>query len=350
MKKRIFLYIAILGIASVLFSCEKDETKATLLDNPVVPTLTTVPNMTLLRANGTDTLTFKGTMLEAGFKASTNYYLEACASGTGFANPVTIMSDIQDTLFKISVSDLNTILLKAFPADQSSEIDLRIRAVLVASGSSGNNNFTYSSADTTVSATIYGLPRLDVMDGTTVVGKVLSPLGNGVYVGYVKLDNTKQYTFKDPDTNVNYGGAGGTLVVDGATIPVSGANGYYKINVDNNAQVLTYALEPYRIGLIGNFNSWSAPDVKMDYDPDKGVWYVTQYIDITANMSPTDAYNGVKFRLNDDWTWNLGGLDLSNLTLGSKDNIKISASGNYTFTLTINADGKTGSCTIVKNP
>jgi hypothetical protein len=81
----------------------------------------------------------------------------------------------------------------------------------------------------------------------------------------------------------------------------------------------------------------------MDYNAKSGKWSIT-----------TDLVVGfVKFRRNDGWSWELGPDktgSLSNLIKGGVGNdIPINAAGNYTITLTINADGVTGSCTIVKN-
>jgi hypothetical protein len=333
MKK--IVYLMSIGLLGVLFSCEKDETKATMLENPIVPNFQTVPDLTLLRANGLDTLTFTASPLDAGFKASTKYFLEACATGTNFTDPVTLYSDVQCETMKITVSDLNGQLLKKFPADQTSTIDLRIRVLMVTDGGTGAKTFSYTSDIKTVDATIYGLPRLDVMDGSTVVGKVESPLGNGQYSGFVKFDAAKAYTLVDPDNGTVYGGAGGVLAVNGAEIAGPGS-GYYKTNV--NTQALTYSTSSYMIGLVGDAtpNAWNSPDTKMDYNPANGTWYIT--------LDLIDGF--IKFRLNDGWAWNLGGA-LTGLTQGG-DNIPVTA-GNYTITLTINADGQTGSATVVKN-
>lgn len=324
-----------IGLLGVLFSCQKDETKATMLADPIVPAFQTIPDLTLERVNALDTLTFKATSLDAGFQASVQYFIEACATGTNFADPVTLYSDVQDATMKITVSALNSLLLKKFPADQASTIDIRIRASMVSDGGTGAKTFSYTSTTSTVTATIYGLPRLDVMDGSTVIGKVESPLGNGQYSGFVKFDMTKQYTLVDPDNGTVYGGAGGVLAVNGAGI-TSDQSGYYNVSVNTTA--LTYSMSAYMIGLVGDAtpNGWNSPDTKMDYNSANGTWYIT-----------VDLIDGfIKFRLNDGWAWNLGGA-LTGLTQGG-DNIPVTA-GNYTITLTINADGQTGSATVVKN-
>ncbi|MCL4483982.1 MAG: SusE domain-containing protein [Bacteroidetes bacterium] len=331
MNKKIFIYLTFIGLIGILFSCKKDETKAILSDNPVAPTLVSVPDLTLKRANGTNVLQFVGTAVDPGFQASATYYLEACVKGTNFKDPLLIFSDKQDLSMKISVSDLNGIFLKKYPADQLTSVDLRIRSVL--SVSSGTASFVYSSVTKSADATTYGLPRLDLI-GSGITQKIESALGNGVYVNFVKLDATKSFTLKDPDSNTIYGGSNGVLSVNGSGIK-STANGWYRLTVDTKA--LTYKLESYMVGLVGDAtpNGWSSPDQKMDYNASTGTW------SITLNL----VSGGFKFRLNDDWGWNLGGTT-DNLTQGGA-NCSVTA-GNYTITLTI-INGTTGTYTIVKN-
>ncbi len=334
MKK--LIYLMSIGLLGFLFSCEKDESKATMLENPVVPTIKTIPDLTLQRANGTNTLKFVGTLLEPGFKASVKYFLEACPKGNGFVNAATILSDVQDTSMKITVSDLNGILLKKFPADQMSEADFRIRAVMVVDGGTGSKTFEYVSETTTVNVTLYGLPRLDFITGGVVVGKIESALGDGKYNGFVKFDNTKTYTLKDPDANKTYGGNAGVLSENGPAISIND-NGWNKVEADING--LTYAVAQYRIGLVGSAtpNGWNSPDSPMDYDAATGTWKIT--------ITLVDGE--IKFRKNDGWAWNLGGTTGNLVHNGA--NIPVTA-GNYTITLTITSDaGELGTFTIVKN-
>ena len=334
MKKNIILYLTFVGLISLLSSCKKDETKVVMLTNPVAPTIKTMPDLTLLRVNGTNTLKFVGTPVDPGFTASATYFLEACAAGTDFADALTISSGVQDTAFNITVSDLNGIFLKKFPSDQASSIDFRIRCVLTADAGTGVAAYTYSSDVKTASVTVYGLPRLDLIN-SGIDQKVESALGDGHYTGYVKLDAAKPFTLKDPDANIVYGDNGGALAINGTGIAVD-ASGWYKLDV--NTLALTYAKSAYMIGLVGSAtpNGWGSPDQKMDYDSKTGTWH------ITADL----IVGEIKFRLNDGWAWNLGGT-VDNLTQGGA-NLPISAAGNYTITLTI-INGTTGTCTIVKN-
>ena len=349
MKKNLLILLTFIGLTAIFTACEKDGEMIKMASNPVAPTLTTVPDLTLQRPNGTQVLEFVGTPVDPGFQASATYYLEACAAGTAFAEPVTLWSGVQCKSMKITVSDLNGILLKKFPADASTPLDLRLRAVLVVDAGTGapgtgTNTFSYSSAVKNATVALYGLPRLNLVN-SGMTQKVESALGDGKYTGLVKFDVTKPFTLTNPDAGINYGGAGNVLAVNGAAI-VPPANGWHRLNV--NVPALTYEISPYMIGLVGSAtpNGWDTPDQKMDYNAATGVW------SITVNL----VVGEIKFRLNDGWAWNLGfnknNTGKYNDLFHDGNNIPIDAAGNYTITLTItqpNGPTEAGSCTVVKN-
>jgi hypothetical protein len=138
---------------------------------------------------------------------------------------------------------------------------------------------------------------------------------------------------------VTYGGANNKLVANGAAL-VAGVSGWHRLTVDTKA--LTYEIKEYRIGLVGSAtpNGWDAPDQKMEYDHATGTWNIT--IDLVSG--------DIKFRVNDDWGWNLGG-PLDALTVDGS-NISVTA-GKYTITLTITKPNSVkgevgGKCTITK--
>ncbi len=348
MNKKLYLLVALIGFIGLFAGCEKDEDKATLLENAVAPSIKTMPDLTLLRENGTNTLQFIGTPVNPGFNASVTYILEVCANGNNFEESLTLYSGVQDTLIQFTVSELNSLLLKSFNADQVSTADFRIRAVLVVDAGTGalgtgSNPLEYSSDVQTSDITIYGLPRLDLKVGSEIIGKVESALGNGEYVGYIKLDVTKLFTLFDPDNTISYGSnTPGTLVVDGAAITPD-QDGWSKVTANTNT--MTYETSPYAVSIVGAFNNWGeTPDLPMDYNAAKGYWYAT--VDLVAGE--------MKFRLNSAWSVNWGPgstkdlpangvLDLPN----SNGNINITAAGNYTIRLTLN--GSSGSCIFIKN-
>jgi hypothetical protein len=348
MKKHLLIYLIFIGLAGLFTACEEDGDKVIMLSNPVAPTLTTIPDLTLERSNGTQMLEFVGTPVDPGFQASATYYLEACEQGTNFTDPVTIWYGTQCKCVKITVSDLNGILVKKVPADASTPLDFRLRAVLVVDAGTGapgtgTNPFSYSSALKGATVALYGLPRLDLVN-SGMTQKIESALGDGKYTGLVKLDPANAFTLTDPDAGTNYGGAGGVLTVNGAAI-VPSAAGWHKLDVDVNAG--TFEISSYMIGLVGSAtpNGWDSPDQKMEYDPASGTWSIT--IDLVDGE--------IKFRLNDGWAWNLGynKNNTGNLNdlFHDGDNIVVTA-GNYTITLTItqpNGPNEAGSCTIVKN-
>jgi len=325
MKKLIF-YITILGL--LLNACKKDETKVVIMSNPTPPTLVTLPDLTLQRAHGLDTLLFVGTPVDPGFQASATYFLEACATGNNFKDSLLVLSSIQDAKLKITVSALNGILLQKFPADVASALDFRIRSVLSVDAGTGAKPMNYSSDPVSANVTIFGLPRLDLIN-SGITQKIESVLGDGKYIGYVKLDATKPFTLKDPDANIIYGSNGTALVVNGPAFPVA-ANGWYQLKADIN--VLTYTSKAYNIGLIGDAtpNGWNAPDSKMAYDAKTGSWFI----------SITLVNGTCKFRMNDAWDQgiNLGigtGYSIDNLwNNSSSSNIPVTA-GNYTVRLYI---------------
>jgi hypothetical protein len=331
MKNKI--YILFIGLLGLLVSCEKEGEQVVMLSNPVAPTIVSMPGLTLERNNGLEVLEFIGTPVDAGFTASAKYFLEANVAGNNFDDPIAIRNDVNANSFKITVSDLNGMLLKKFAADAVSSVDFRIRAELVVDAGTGAQTFEYISATSTADVTLYGLPKLDLLN-SGLVQKIESALGNGDYKGFVKVDKTIAFTLKDPDTDTEYGGSNGVLEVDGASI-ISSETGWQILSA--NVNDLTYSFVDYRIGLIGSAVTpydWSV-DQKMDYDAQTGTWFIT--IDLVDGE--------IKFRKNDGWAWNLGGTH-DNLTQGG-DNLPVTA-GNYTITLII-IDDNTGTCTVVKN-
>lgn len=340
--KRLILFLSLIGMIGLFTSCEKDETKVVMLTNPIPPVLNALPDMTFQRTTAGNTIIFTGFVVDPGFNASATYFLEAAAAGTNFAAPHTLYSGIKVDTIKFVISNLNAEMLKKFPADQATSVDFRIKAQLVVDAGTGalgtsTNPLVYYSAVRNAQVTLYGLPRLNLIN-SGMAQKIESPLGNGVYSGFVKLDPAMPFTLNDPDNNINYGNNGGNLAVNGTGITASGFAGWYILTV--NVPALTYSMEPYMIGLVGSAtpNGWNTPDQKMDYNPQNGTWNIT--LDLIVGE--------VKFRKNDGWAWNLGGTP-DNL-VGDGANLPIPDAGNYTISLTITSDaGKTGKCTIKKN-
>ncbi len=332
MNKKIFIYLTFIGLIGLLFSCQKEGTKAVLMDSPIAPTISSVPNLTLKRTNGVNMLEFVGTAVDPGFQASVTYYLEACAKGTNFADPILIMSDKQCLSFKISVGDLDGILLKKFTADQVSSIDFRIRSVL--SLSSGTGSFVYNSPVKNADVTLYGPPTLSFTVASKLQG-VVSAADNKVYTGWIYTDGTA-FQFTNNDDGKKYGGvlAAGAISCDltegGPAIKLDA--GGYNMTVDINTGKMKMTIADVTIGIIGDAVGGWDNDTKMAYN----------FTDHTWNITKTVTAGGIKFRTHNSWAavnvaYNPAGHDLNALYQndGKTDSqdIKDVAPGKYNIKL-----------------
>lgn len=156
------------------------------------------------------------------------------------------------------------------------------------------------------------------------------------YKGLRYIGGEFKFTAQYPDwapLNWGLGDTDNSLAIDGANIgiPAEGAGLYFlSVNIPN----LTFSTyNVYSIGMIGGFNGWGG-DEFLTPSEDFKIW--TGSLTVSEN---TDF----KFRMNSDWTVNLGG-DLDNLWFDGA-NIPIEA-GSYDITLDIT--NIPYSCKIVK--
>ncbi len=353
MKTKKIIFAGIFGLISILSACEKDETKVVMLDDPIPPAIQSMPDLALQRVNANQFVTFSATLVDPGFQASANYFLEMAPAGTNFASPVLLYTGINVEEIRIRVSDLNGMLLRLFPADQPSVADFRVRAVLVVDAGtgalgSGSRPLQYISETTTVEVVPYGLPRLNLINSGREQ-MIESAAGDGNYAGLVKMDQSHPFTLIDPDTDQEYGGQGGVLVEGGAAIVPPSPDGWYILEVD--VENLRFEFIEHRMGVVGSAtpNGWDGPDAQMDYDHEGGYWYIT-----------LDLIEGhFKFRRNDGWAFNFGYIDEPTTPLpwidqplqrgGVGNDFEITQAGNYTITLTIAADEESAVCSVIKN-
>lgn len=146
----------------------------------------------------------------------------------------------------------------------------------------------------------------------------------GVYRGFIPCKGGFKFTNVAGWDGINYGDGGqpGVLSTDGGAGNLTvDEEGLYLTNVNTNE--LTYDMTLMTsVGLIGDFNGWGA-QLPME-TVDHAVY--------TATVA-MEAGQGFKVRMNDDWSYNLGG-DINNLTEGG-DNIAVEESGTYTITLNL---------------
>lgn len=148
---------------------------------------------------------------------------------------------------------------------------------------------------------------------------------DNTYEGYVYFpDAGSEFKFTlGPNWDNNFGddGANGTLDQNGANLKVVEA-GFYKINVDLNAQ--TYSLLKTTWGIIGSAtpDGWNS-DQDMTYDPAEGAWRIQ--LNLVAGE--------VKFRANDDWGLNYGDDGADALLAENAANVVIPSAGTYLIKL-----------------
>lgn len=68
----------------------------------------------------------------------------------------------------------------------------------------------YTSALKSATVTLYGLPRLNLLE-SGMDQKIESALGDGKYYGLVKLNVANPFKLQDPDANITYGADGAKL-------------------------------------------------------------------------------------------------------------------------------------------
>ena len=309
-------------------SCEKDETKATMLEAPIAPSITTVPELVLKRAESSKVLQINGTKADFGFVSSVTYYLEADIAGNQFKNPIGIASGRVDT-FNISVNDFNTLLIKTLPQDKTTAMELRVRASLTIEAS-GATPIVAISATKAVSITTYGPPTLALTTAGTLQG-IASPSDNKIYNGWIYTDGTA-FKFTNKDDGKIYGGnaATGAIVQDGPALTL--AAGAYNLVVNINTGVMTMISADVTTCIIGDATPAGWNDTKM-------IW---GFADRTWNITITLVKGGIKFRTFGGWNvvnvaYNPAGHSLNNLyqSLSGADsqNIDDIAPGKYNVKL-----------------
>jgi len=337
MRNYIFIFLAFIGLMNLFSSCEKDETKAIMLSSPVAPVITTVPDLVLKRLDASKLLQFNGTKADFGFASSVTYNLEADIAGNQFKNPIAIASGRVDT-FKISVNDLNTILIKTLPLDKTTAMELRVRAALTIEASGAKPIVAISEAKA-VNITTFGPPALALTTAGTLQS-ITSPNDNKKYAGFIYTDGTP-FKFTNLDDGKIYGGDGFVLTLNGAaiTLPAGG----YKITVDlTNPSNIIMTSADATMGIIGDAVGGWGDDTKMVYNLTDHTW----------NITKTVTAGGIKFRTTGGWghvnaAYRPGAHDLNNLyqshgaldgvvfepDLGDSQNIDDIAPGNYKIKL-----------------
>lgn len=349
--KTIFNKIFLLStMALLLWSCEKEETKA-VLNESATPTLAASQTTLVLTQTAADSaaVTFSWNDVDFGFNDAMQYTLQISKAGTGFASASTAQIGVTKSGLQKSftVAEINAALNSAgLTAGVASEVEVR----LVANTSGIASNVLKMTVTPYKVLILYSYPAAINVAGNfqgwtpaTAPQIVAADPANGEYIGFIDFSNAATPEFKlvkGADWSAgDYGSpSAGVLTSGGNNLTLPGA-GFYKI--DANTTAMTWSF--YKIngwGLIGDavpVTGWNS-DQDLTYDA------ATKLYSITLNL----VAGAIKFRANDDWALNLG----DNGSDGRPDvngaNIAIADAGNYTITLDILVGGNL-SYTIKKN-
>lgn len=365
MKKLSIFLIAIVAILSLNACSDDDDFTFTAKENPEgVMFLNSTADVYSLSAFNRDNLAERFVWNEVDFDVQTTVRYELQASTTPEFTDLTILaSNIAETNYGVTVGNMLDLATEAgldndpdTDAPNSGMLYFRVRAYV---GESPATDVSHLSDVLTIMVELpediggeIELPMIYMVgsfqnaggygnDWTPADGVPLaaSAAGKMDYEGFVYV-NVDAPMFKFLPTNEgwdgDYGDAGdtdgvytGVLLQDdesNAGTP-DGTGGYYFVEV--NTDKMTYDLTETNWGIIGNATptGWDS-DTDMIYDPATKVWSIT--LDLTAQEAPD---NGIKFRANDAWDFNIGDDDADGTMEFGGQNIGIPEDGNYTITL-----------------
>jgi hypothetical protein len=331
--KNILLPVAALGMMS---GCgELDKVTAPDPATAKAPVLTSVPTTVVITGENqkTESAVFQWTPADYGFPAAPTYSIMISVGGGA---PVELTA-AQGSKATVTYELLNARAIVAGAqvatppaAPIANDVTFTIISTLTAGFGA-----PLTSASAAARITAYAPPPsyLWLAGNFDLVGwapdsplapRLTSPTPGSAYEGMVDLNSASALEFKlcgQPNWGgPNYGGSKDALDPNGGNITDLPA-GYYRMIVDNAVTKINADLKIETIGAIGNGvpGEWGS-ETKMTYDAQTNTW--------TIPSIPMTNGGEFKLRINDDWTYALGGaLDNTSFTGG---NIKVEgATGNY---------------------
>ncbi|MDP4281500.1 MAG: SusE domain-containing protein [Bacteroidota bacterium] len=333
--KKLSIIAFSLGLLVFLFSCKKDETKATISSSPGAPVLnlTSGMNIVINKAYKDSTVTFTWSKADFGLNLVVSYTLQMDKQGKNFSDPVAVGVVQNDLSLSLTYAELNNKLLSiesdpTNPIPEAMSLEFRVKASV-----SDYSSAAYSAAIPQTYTPFYVpivYPILFVpgdyqgwnpADSSTTIASVKS---NNLYEGYIWFPNDNvQFKYTQGNswtTNWGDNGADGTLDPGGANI-VAGPAGYYKLNV--NLSSLTHSFLRTSWSVYGSAAGNGSTDYDMTYDVTNKVW--------TVSLSLSTGT--FKFRANHSNTLTYGDTKGNGTLVESGTEISVANAGNYTVTL-----------------
>lgn len=312
------------------WACTEEE-RTVMTDNPDAPVLTSPASgqsIVLDSETAAQPLVFSFDPANFGFSAAVSYTVQMAESGTSFENPIDV-GNSNGAEVSITQATLNQRLIgRGYAPEEGVQMDIRVRASL------GDAVDPVFSEATTISVTPYSealeFTKMYVpgdYQGWSPENEntvIYSANNDDVYEGYVHILGGSG-AFKvneEPNWDINYGGANGTLERNGPDLTIGEPFGTFRLKVDLNN--LTYEIGTRRRwGIIGDATplGWNA-DTPMEFDAVNNVLTIT--LDLVAG--------NFKFRAG-DWAYNYGDDGLDGVLEPGGADIPISEAGNYTITM-----------------
>ncbi|RAV27901.1 SusE domain-containing protein [Sinomicrobium soli] len=337
---------ALMLAASLFWSCSDDDNGPVMIpaDAPVITAPTSGSSYILTEDNAAGQAD-RFVWNKANFNVPTqvNYSLQADIPGNDFQSSASL-GQTTATQLAVSTEHLNNTALRlGLPAEEASEMEVRVTASVNA------HTEPLISETILVSVTPYGSDGgggsyLWVPGGYQAAGNYGGdwspaeapqlrslPDSDTEFEGYIYFGTASEYKFTAAPEwgNGEYGdGGSGTLLLnDGENL--SAPAGYYLFHVDT--ENLTYSLLDTQWAVIGDAipgTGWES-DVDMTYDATQKTW------SIALDLQPGE----MKFRANDDWDLDYGDDEGDGTAEKGGTNIMIEAGGSYTVVLDLSTPG-----------
>lgn len=323
--KNIFKFLFVSFIASLLFSCEKDEDRAVIGNVTKGLLRSDKTDLTLAQENADQTaVTLSWDDPSYGPNLALSNQLEIALEGTDFQNAKAVDLAAGSSSISYTGQDLNALLLNAgATAGETEKFELRLKSSAGASIPETYSPVIKMTVKTYALISYLYVPGAYQQWNPATANTLVSATSNGIYVTYINFTEAGS-EFKitvernwdnsygtDDNVNLIYNGGGNMKAANA---------GPQKLSVNLNTKKFT--LIPYSMGLVGDatVNGWDGPDTRMSWDDANLSWSITTSL----------AAGNFKFRVNNDWSENYGGSNGSASSGG--DNIAVAEAGTYKIT------------------
>jgi starch-binding outer membrane protein SusE/F len=300
--KNIIKILFLGAVIMTMWGCKKDEIQAVLSSSAAMSASISKSTVVLLKDSAAiDAFSVSWAKPNFGFDAAPSYTIFIDRAGNNFTKPQTF--NVGAGLSRVfKVAELNNIAISSgLVAGTVGDLDIKVQCLI-------GTNTLFVSQILALKTTAYA-DKIDLFTPWGLVGSATTNGWNGPdmlmwknienpaeIVAYATLETGEIKFRTNNDWAVNLGGVGGVLSANGANIAVT--KGSYKITV--NPTALTYKVEKFSWGVVGDAtaNGWNGPDQVMEYDGTVNLFRA----DITVNDGD------IKFRRENDWGINLGGV------------------------------------------